>query len=171
MSTPRPIHLKIASPCKVPWDSMSGDNAIRYCGTCERHVYNLSEMTFEQTEALLAAPAGRPCVRFFQRADGTVMTADCAVGARRVRRQRIAVGVGAGLISALGYAGMPHGAAATPPTPTVVAPAPAPVPVEPPRQPIEKMGQAVAPPPSEATMGAISDEALIELQGDVTEAR
>jgi hypothetical protein len=177
MSTTRPIRLKVASPCKVPWDSMSGDNAIRFCGKCERHVYNLSEMTSEQTEALLADPSSRPCVRFFQRADGTVMTADCPVGARRVRRQRIAVGVGAGLMSALGYVAVPPGTAATPLTPTVVAPAPAhvpaPVPVEPVRRPTEMMGEAVASPPPRELMGkvALPDEELRERQGDVEEVR
>jgi hypothetical protein len=175
MTNPRPIRLKVASPCKVPWSSMAGDDAIRFCGTCERHVYNLSEMTSEQTEALLGSPAGQPCVRFFQRADGTVLTADCPVGAQRVRRQRIAVGVGAGLLSALGYAGLPHGSAATVPTPVLGAPIPAPparfaVEPPPPMPPIEIMGEAMAQPPEEM-MGkiALPPEDLIELQGDVAE--
>src|SRR5690242_21776801 len=139
MSTSRPIRLKIASPCKVSWDSMKGDDAVRFCGTCKKDVYNLSAMTTDQTEALLASPSGRPCVRFFQRADGTVMTNDCPVGAQRVRRQRIAVGVGAGLLSALGYAATPTGAESelftSPPaeTPTIRVP----ITIQPPQPPIE----------------------------------
>lgn len=105
MSPPtRSIRLKVASPCTVPWDSMTGDDAVRFCGTCEKQVYNLTGMSTDQVEALLASPAGRPCVRFFQRADGTILTADCPVGARRVRRRRLAAGLGAGILTALGVA-------------------------------------------------------------------
>jgi hypothetical protein len=174
MSTPRPIRLKVASPCKVPWDSMNGDAAVRFCGKCERHVYNLSEMTAEQTEALLADPSGRPCVRFFQRADGTVMTADCPVGARRARRQHIALGVGAGLLTALGYAAIPDGAA-TAPSPPAMAPlrahASPPVPVEPTRPAMMGKIMRVVPPSEKMGQIAAPREALVELQGDVIQVR
>jgi hypothetical protein len=42
------------------------------------NVYNLSEMSQESAEALIAETEGRLCVRFYQRADGTVLTRDCA---------------------------------------------------------------------------------------------
>ena len=69
--------LRIASPCKERWADMTGDERVRVCNGCERPVFNLSEMTRDQAEAVLATRGIKPCVRFYQRVDGTVMTADC----------------------------------------------------------------------------------------------
>jgi hypothetical protein len=61
---------------------MSGDDQSRFCGRCAQFVYNLSEMTREEAEALIMETEGKMCVRFYRRADGTMLTKDCAVGAR-----------------------------------------------------------------------------------------
>lgn len=170
----RPIRLKVASPCKVPWSSMTGTDAVRFCGSCQKNVYNLSEMTIEQTEALLASAGDTPCVRFFQRADGTVMSADCPVGAARVRRQRVAIGVGASLLSAVGVAalgapmqGEPARPACALEPPAHLAPPPATVEPSQPVEPIEMMGEPMpvhelmgrpaAPPPElHEVLGAVA---------------
>jgi hypothetical protein len=82
--------IRIAMPCSADWDDMSGDDRVRFCGKCEKNVYNLSAMTREAGEALVREKEGRMCVRMYQRADGTVLTADCPVGVRRERlRARI----------------------------------------------------------------------------------
>jgi hypothetical protein len=79
--------LFVATPCGVPWESMQGDARVRFCGKCEKHVYNVSAMTRDEAEGFLKA-AESPCVRFYQRTDGTILTADCPVGAfRKVRRR------------------------------------------------------------------------------------
>jgi hypothetical protein len=111
MSSAGRIKLEIASPCNADWDQMAGDDAVRFCGKCEKHVYQLSEMTTTQVEALLALEGETPCVRFYQRKDGTILTGDCPVGARRVRRKRTLFGLGAGALSAIGLALSPGGAA------------------------------------------------------------
>jgi hypothetical protein len=49
-----------------------------------QNVYNLSAMTAEQAAALLRERERAPCVRLYRRWDGTVMTADCPVGVRRI---------------------------------------------------------------------------------------
>lgn len=87
--------LKVASPCSANWDEMVGNDQVRFCLSCEKNVYNLSAMPREQAEALLQAraPSGEVCVRFYQRADGTVMTQDCPVGQTRKRRKMIAIAV------------------------------------------------------------------------------
>lgn len=77
--------LTIASPCSVSWDSMKGDERARDCSQCRLRVYNLSAMTRPEAESLLEEKEGKLCVRFFRRADGTVMTQDCPVGLRAVR--------------------------------------------------------------------------------------
>jgi len=78
-------NIRIATPCAADWDDMSGDARVRFCGKCEKNVYNLSAMSREEGEALVREKEGRLCVRLYQRADGTVITNDCPVGVRRQR--------------------------------------------------------------------------------------
>ena len=80
-------NLKIASPCSADWEAMVGDGRKRFCGDCKLHVYNLSGMTTYDAENLLRLSEGRLCVRYFERADGTVLTQDCPVGWARVKRR------------------------------------------------------------------------------------
>lgn len=80
-------NLKIASPCSADWEAMSGDDRKRFCGDCKLHVYNLSGMTKYDAENLLRLSEGRLCVRYFERADGTVLTQECPVGWARVKRR------------------------------------------------------------------------------------
>lgn len=82
--------LRIATPCSADWSDMKGDDYARFCGRCEKNVYDLSALSREAAEQLVAEKEGRMCVRFYQRADGTVLTNDCPVGVHRERlRQRI----------------------------------------------------------------------------------
>src|SRR5690349_26840 len=80
-------NIRVASPCPARWADMAGDNRARFCAQCQKHVYNLSEMTAEDASDLIREKEGRLCVRFYQRSDGTVLTADCPVGAAAVWRQ------------------------------------------------------------------------------------
>jgi|GEM_PF-868440 len=95
-------NIRVAAPCSASWDAMVGDARVRACGDCQKNVYNLSEMTRDEAEHLIREKEGRLCVRYFQRADGTILVKDdCAVGVKRRRRRRIAaVGVAAGLAGA-----------------------------------------------------------------------
>jgi hypothetical protein len=93
--------IHIAAPCTARWEEMLGDEHVRFCGQCEKNVYNLSSLTRDEAEALLAAREGRMCVRLYRRTDGTVLTEDCPVGARARRRRRAAMAmVGGGLMAA-----------------------------------------------------------------------
>lgn len=80
-------NIKVASPCSEDWNSMIGNDRMRFCGACEMNVYNLSGMTREEAESLVAGAEGRLCVRFYKRADGSVLTNDCPVGWARVRER------------------------------------------------------------------------------------
>jgi hypothetical protein len=82
-----PNNLRIASPCSVGWERMTGDDQVRFCSLCHLHVYNLSEMTGDQVRALVMKTEGRICARLYRRADGTVITRDCPVGLRAFRRR------------------------------------------------------------------------------------
>lgn len=97
--------VRVASPCHADWNEMVGDEQSRFCGQCAKHVFNLSAMTTDQAEALIREKEGRLCVRYYQRADGTVLTADCSVGVRKKRVKAVAfvaaVGAAAGGLFAL----------------------------------------------------------------------
>jgi hypothetical protein len=85
----------IASPCAVPWESMTGDERERLCASCDKKVYDVSKMTSAEAEALLRAKSTDACLRIFRRFDGTVLTADCPVGVEkknRARRRNVVVG-------------------------------------------------------------------------------
>jgi hypothetical protein len=98
-------NLSVASPCHEKWDDMVGDETARFCLKCEKNVYDLSSMSREQAESLITAKEGKLCVRFYRRADGTVLTADCPEGVARKRRRNLAAGVvGASLLAAGGFA-------------------------------------------------------------------
>ncbi|MBV9211584.1 MAG: hypothetical protein JOZ52_13180 [Acidobacteria bacterium] len=79
--------VKVAAPCSADWESMIGDARRRFCSQCELNVYNLSEMTKREAEEFLNQSEGRLCVRFYRRADGTILTQDCPVGLRAMRRR------------------------------------------------------------------------------------
>jgi len=69
--------LDVKEPCTEPWERMKGDARTRHCEHCHLTVYNLSELTREEALSLLRN-AQPPCIRFLRRADGTVLTRDCA---------------------------------------------------------------------------------------------
>jgi hypothetical protein len=71
--------LRVTSPCQVPWDRMTGDARIRHCDVCKQNVYNLSEMTRAEANDLIDATGARMCMRYYHRADGTILLRDCAV--------------------------------------------------------------------------------------------
>lgn len=98
--------VRIASPCAADWNEMQGDARKRFCAECKLNVYNLSAMSKSEAETLLINSEGRLCVRFYRRADGTILTQNCPVGWAKVK-QRVsgitaaAFSLGVGLLSGI----------------------------------------------------------------------
>jgi len=78
-------HVQVAAPCKADWDQMIGSDRTRFCGQCNLNVFNLSGMSRSDAETLIAGTEGRLCVRFYRRADGSIITRDCPIGLRAIR--------------------------------------------------------------------------------------
>ncbi len=78
--------VRVATPCNADWNAMRGDERTRFCATCAKNVYNLSEMSRAAAMTLVREKEGHLCVRFYRREDGTMLTDDCPVGLRAVRR-------------------------------------------------------------------------------------
>ena len=88
MTVPLPVvnaldAITIPTHCTVPWDEMAGDDRSRLCATCRCHVHDVSELTTDEALALLHEPGKPPCLRIYRRADGRVLTADCATQRER----------------------------------------------------------------------------------------
>lgn len=84
---------------------MEGDERVRFCTHCDHQVYNISEMDRAEAEDLIANHSGRLCIRMYKRRDGRVMTKDCPVGVRLVRKRmalRLSLGAFAIFTVALG---------------------------------------------------------------------
>lgn len=89
MTTQLPIlqTIRIASPCNVAWASMQGNERTRYCGACEKRVYNLVGMSDGAVAELFESQGDDVCIRLYQRHDGTLMTQDCPTGFLAARRR------------------------------------------------------------------------------------
>ena len=111
-------NVRIGFACKQRWEDMVGDERVRACAGCDRPVFNLSAMTRDEAEAVLATRGLTPCVRFYRRPDGTVMTSDCPTAARPARRLAVVASSLAGATLAAAPAAM-----ADPPAADVTAPA------------------------------------------------
>jgi len=101
--------VKIAAPCSADWDQMFSfeGERVRFCSQCNLNVYNLSSMTRDEATALIARAEGRLCVRFYRRADGTVLTQNCPVGLRALKRRvawvaQLLLGMMVSLLAGLG---------------------------------------------------------------------
>lgn len=88
--------LRVALPCSIGWETMSGDERARHCESCKLNVYNIAGMTNAEVHHLVSNREGRLCIRLFRRADGTVLTKDCPVGFRAYQK-RVAKFAGATL--------------------------------------------------------------------------
>ena len=80
-------HVAVAAPCNVGWDNMVGNERVRFCGQCSLNVYNLSAMPKREAEQLVSQTEGRLCVRYYRRADGTILTKNCPIGLRALKRR------------------------------------------------------------------------------------
>jgi hypothetical protein len=53
--------LRITRPCPASWDQMEGDDVSRFCGICNKNVYNFESLSRDEVQALLSS--GRICGR------------------------------------------------------------------------------------------------------------
>ncbi len=66
--------IRVESPCEVGWDSMIGNDQVRFCEHCNLTVNDLSQLTRKRALRLVRASKGRLCVRYQRRPDGSTVT-------------------------------------------------------------------------------------------------
>ncbi|OLE54691.1 MAG: hypothetical protein AUG51_06980 [Acidobacteria bacterium 13_1_20CM_3_53_8] len=91
--------INIPSPCQAEWDEMTGNDQVRFCVHCSKHVNNISEMTRKRALELVARSHGRLCIRYYRRPDGTTETLPDSPS-RLYRIKRRASKIAAGTFSA-----------------------------------------------------------------------
>ena len=58
--------LRIPSPCDVAWDSMIGNDRVRFCEHCQLTVHHIDIASPKQIRRLIARSKGRLCVNYVQ---------------------------------------------------------------------------------------------------------
>ncbi|HKP12062.1 MAG TPA: hypothetical protein VJZ91_08135, partial [Blastocatellia bacterium] len=112
--------ISVLKPCPADWQAMAGDRRRRFCQECNKHVYNLSAMSRDEAEALVARFEGRLCARFERADDGVILTDDLRAAPHLISR-RVSP-VGAALVTAIiGLSGNAMTTTANPSTPAVHA--------------------------------------------------
>ena len=138
-------HVHIASPCTADWDQMIGNERMRFCGQCSLNVYNLSRMSRREAEQLISQNEGRLCIRYYRRKDGSIITRNCPVGLRAMKRRLKLVGRAVASAVLSFFAGVGFYEVLVPPSREFVMGVMA---VEPPPRAVT-MGEMVAPEPSQ----------------------
>ena len=59
--------VQVKSPCTEDWNEMVGNDEVRFCSHCSKHVHNLSAMTRREAEALVLKSNGNLCIRYLRR--------------------------------------------------------------------------------------------------------
>lgn len=87
-------NVTIPTPCPADWDSMIGNDQVRFCKHCSLDVHNLSQMTRAKAERLVARSNGRLCVRYHHDPNGQPLTLPVGQKLHRISRRvsRIAAG-------------------------------------------------------------------------------
>lgn len=62
--------IEVKTPCTADWNSMIGNDQVRFCEHCNLTVNDLSPLTPKRVRRLIAKSNGRLCVRYRRRADG-----------------------------------------------------------------------------------------------------
>ncbi len=96
---PQSIHsfdrINIPAPCDADWDSMIGNDRVRFCEHCKLHVTNLSALTRPEAMRLVERSEGRLCVRFVTRPNGRLLTKQLPRKVHQIARRASRIAAGA----------------------------------------------------------------------------
>jgi hypothetical protein len=74
---------KMVTACPFSWTDESVKERFRYCGNCQKAIYQLDGLEIEQAEALILKRENRDKFVLYERPDGKFMTSDCPVAQKR----------------------------------------------------------------------------------------
>lgn len=82
-------NVTIPSPCSADWNTMIGNDQVRFCEHCNLDVHNLSSMTRNKAQRLVARAQGRLCVRYHHDDAGRPLTQPVAQKLHHPKLHRI----------------------------------------------------------------------------------
>jgi hypothetical protein len=114
--------ISIPSPCPMDWNGMSGDDGVRYCDSCGKHVHDLAAMIPVEVRTLFETQGGDVCGRLTRMSEGAWLTAESPVGILPSRKPwqfniRSLMGVIAGFATTMGIARLFSDDSSPPPPP------------------------------------------------------
>jgi hypothetical protein len=81
---PSPIkNFKNSASCGSSWENMSGTDCIRLCDKCQLFVYDFKDKEKSEVDATVFRREGKENASFWKRIDGTFMTTNCPIGAKK----------------------------------------------------------------------------------------
>lgn len=87
--------IQIKSPCSADWNSMIGNDQIRFCEHCNLSVQDISQMTRKRVLRLAAHSKGRLCIRYQRRPDGSLVTKSVGQKLHQISRRASRIAAGA----------------------------------------------------------------------------
>src|SRR5437773_1508385 len=87
--------ISIPTPCEADWDSMVGNDQVKFCEHCALSVHDISTMTRRRAEQLVAESNGRLCLRYHRLSNGEIITAGSAGKLHQLRRRASRIAAGA----------------------------------------------------------------------------
>ena len=87
--------IRVESPCETSWDSMIGNDQVRFCVHCNLTVHDLSQLTRKRALRLVRASKGRLCIRYHRRPDGSLVTRSVPQKLYRIGRRASRIAAGA----------------------------------------------------------------------------
>jgi ankyrin repeat protein len=96
---PKSVHsfdrINIPAPCDADWDSMIGNDRVRFCEHCKLDVTNLSALTRPEAMRLVERSEGRLCVRFVTRPNEHLLTKQLPRKVHQIARRASRMAAGA----------------------------------------------------------------------------
>ena len=88
-------NVTVPSPCTADWNSMTGNDQVRFCEHCDLQVHNLSQMTRSEAQRLISRSNGRLCVRYHRDLKGHPRVLPIRRRLRRIGRRTSQLAAGA----------------------------------------------------------------------------
>ena len=111
--------IEVKTPCTQDWNSMQGNDEMRFCDHCVKHVHNLSALRPKDVRKLIIRSQGNICVRYVRRPDGRIETVK-----RRFHQITRRTGAAAGVLgTSLAVAALSYGQTTDPNVPQENPPA------------------------------------------------
>ena len=98
--------VRVKTPCSERWEEMIGNDQVRFCSHCAKHVNDISKLTRKEATRLVRASGGSLCIRYISdpRTQVTLFKNDLVRIARRASRMTVGVMSASLSLAAMSYA-------------------------------------------------------------------